>query len=147
MVTQITTTERRSIAARCRRARRRYEARRQTQNAPLDPTSPSTTKPRKWRKRKSKRLIIDQMVAKCHAMPDTPRAYRYARTIANKMIEFGFIARAAQCQREGCTNPDATEIHHDNYLRPRDIQFLCRECRCGIERAKAKALHLRRCEL
>jgi len=145
MDTQITFTERRSTAKRCRMARRRYEARHQTQNAPLGPPNPSTTKPRK--RRKSKRLIIDQMVAKCHAMPDTPRAYRYARMIANKMIEFGFVARADRCQREGCTNPDPTEIHHDNYLRPRNIRFLCRECRCGIERAKAKALHLRRCEL
>jgi hypothetical protein len=49
-----------------------------------------------------------------------------ARRILNHQIEFGKIIRAEECQ--DCKKECKTEAHHEDYTKPLDVLWLCRQC-------------------
>lgn len=53
------------------------------------------------------------------------------RSTMNNAIRRGTLIKGDNCEICGATNPEA---HHDDYAKPLEVRWLCKDCHCKLHR-------------
>lgn len=87
----------------------------------------NTERARKYRMTKTGRAAIYRAVYKSI---DKYRVKQNARVYLNNHIKMGLVQRPNECK---CGN-NKVEAHHENYSKPLEVLWLCRECHANLHR-------------
>lgn len=92
----------------------------------------NTERLKKYRQTKNGKIAVDK--ARRMSQERYPEKYK-ARTLLNVALKKGTIARPKACTLCLISKPEA---HHEDYTKPLEVHWLCRQCHVGVHNGTIK---------
>lgn len=87
---------------------------------------------KKWAQENRERMVVNALADR-----ERHRDRWDARDALNKAVKKGAIEKPEHCAR--CEETEYLQAHHDDYSKPLDVEWLCRDCHYGHHHGEVHA--------
>lgn len=85
-----------------------------------------------WRLENRER--VNQIIKKCRQKQQYNKKYRHAHQVVRDAIKLGIIQKPEHCSE--CNGKNRIQGHHEDYMKPLDVIWLCVKCHARLHRKK-----------